>query len=204
MSLRRGVRSLALVPLLVVAMVLTVNAPAANASLDKATGGEFVLYVPLENLRKIGADMIVSQPIMPAYASFDLVNGPAVHFPVSGGTVESGTMLGTVESAGGLSIQKYRPGWTTIEKRLDSTQVKIVNGNMLIGNVLGLVPIPSAQLINPQFSKDPASGVIHYEADAQIDAVTALVLNTYFDTTVFEAGWILGRMKADIETKPLL
>ena len=204
MSVRRGVRSLALLPLLVVAMLLTLNAPAANASLDQATGGEFALYVPLSNLQKIGRDNIVSQPIMPAYASFDLTNGPAVHFPISGGTVESSTMLGTVNSDGGLSIRRYDTGFNNVVKQLDSTQVKIVDGNMLVGNVQGLVPIPSAQLINAQHSKDPATGVIHYEADAQIDAVTSLVLNTYFDTDVFEAGMILGRMKADIQTKPVL
>jgi hypothetical protein len=42
--------------------------------------------------------------------------------------------------------------------------------------------------------------VIHYEADAEVDAGTALVLNTYFSTSVFEAGMILGRIKSDINT----
>ena len=51
---------------------------------------------------------------------------------------------------------------------------------------------------------DPITGVIHFEADAQVDQVSSLVLNTYFETNVFEAGMILGHLKADIQTKPLL
>jgi hypothetical protein len=46
--------------------------------------------------------------------------------------------------------------------------------------------------------------VIHYEADAQINAVNALVLNTYFSTDAFTAGMILGHIKSDIQTKQIL
>ena len=72
---------------------------------------------------------------------------------------------------------------------------------MLLGNAAGAIPSPSADLINPTFSKDPATGVIHFEADAQISALTATVLNTYFSTDAFEAGMILGRLKSDINTQ---
>jgi hypothetical protein len=203
MSARRGVRSLALLPLLVVAMILTSGAPAANASLDTVTGGQFALFVPLSNANKLAQDGVYVSPISPAFLTFTLSEGPALRFPISGGTVESDTMLGTVNSDGGISIQKHHPVGTIV-KQLDVTQVKILNGNMLIGNAQGLVPVPSANLINATHSKDPVTGVIHLEADAQVDAVTATVLNTYFDTNVFEAGMILGHFKADIQTQPLL
>jgi hypothetical protein len=203
MSVRRGVRFLALLPLLVVAMALAVGAPSANASLDTVTGGEFALFVPLDNVQKLAQKEMYTSPISPAYLSFTIEEGPAVRFPISGGTVESDTMLGTVNSDGGLSIQKHHPVGTIV-KQLDITQVKILNGNMLIGNAQGLVPAPAANLINASHSKDPITGVIHLEADAQVDAVSALVLNTYFDTDAFEAGMILGHFKADIQTKPLV
>jgi hypothetical protein len=203
MSVRRGVRSLALVPLLVVALFLTIGAPAANASLDTVTGGQFALFVPLENVQKLGAGEIYTSPISPAYLTYTLEEGPAVRFPISGGTIESDTLLGTVNSDGGLSIQKHHPVGTIV-KQLDITNVKITNGNLLIGNALGLVPAPAADLINASHSQDPVTGVIHYEADAQVNAANALVLNTYFDTNVFEAGMILGHLKADIQTQPLL
>jgi hypothetical protein len=203
MSVRRGVQSLALLPLLVVAMMLTIGAPAASASLDTVRGGQFALYVPLSNANKLAQKGIYVSPISPAYLTFTLPEGPAVRFPISGGAVESSTMLGTVNSDGGISIQKHQPVGTIV-KQLDVTQVKILNGNMLIGNAQGLVPVPSANLINATHSKDPSTGVIHLEADAQVDLVTATVLNTYFDTNAFEAGMILGHLKADIQTKRLL
>ena len=78
--------------------------------------------------------------------------------------------------------------------------LRILNGNMLVGDALELLPAPTADLINATWSKDPATGVIHYEADAQTSAATALVLNTYFETDAFVGGSILGRLKSDINT----
>ena len=63
------------------------------------------------------------------------------------------------------------------------------------------MPAPTADLVNVTHSKDPSTGVIHYEADAKIGDATALVLNTYFETDAFVAGLILGRVKSDIKTK---
>ena len=203
MSVRRGVASLMSLPLLLVAMVLALSAPAASASVDTVTGGMFSLFVPLSNVQKLGNAEIFTSPISPAYLTYTLEEGPAVRFPISGGAVESDTMLGTVNSDGGLSIQKHHPVGTIV-KQLDITNVKILDGNMLIGNAQGLVPTPAANLINATHSKDPITGVIHFEADAQVDAVSATVLNTYFETSVFEAGMILGHLKADIQTQPLL
>jgi hypothetical protein len=203
MTVRRGVRSLMLLPLLVAVMALSFAAPSASASVDTVTGGQFSLFVPLTNVSKLAQDNVFTSPISPAYLTFTIEEGPAVRFPISGGALESTTMLGTVNSDGGLSIQKHQPVGTIV-KQLDITNVKIVNGNMLIGQALGIVPTPAANLINATHSKDPTTGVIHFEADAQVDAVSALVLNTYFDTNVFEANMILGHLKADIETKTLL
>ena len=82
--------------------------------------------------------------------------------------------------------------------------MRIVAGASFVGNALGLVPSPAADLVNATWSKDPSSGVIHYEADAQVGAVTALVLNTYFDTTAFQSGMVLGHVKSDINTKKVV
>jgi len=193
-----------LLPVLVVMMVvLALSAPAARAvSLDTVTGGQTGLFVPLSNVQKLGNAMIYTSPIAPAYLTFTLEEGPAIRMPITGGAVESATMLGTVNHGGGLSIQKF--GSTGVEKQLDVTDLKIVNGTTLVGNALGLVPAPTADLINATHSKNRATGVIHFEADAQVNLVTATVLNTYFGTNVFEAGMILGHVKSDIQTKSLL
>ena len=69
-------------------------------------------------------------------------------------------MLGTVDHSGGMLMLKYADG--VEQKRLEVTTLRIVNGNMLVGNALGLVPAPTADLINASHSKDPATGVIHW------------------------------------------
>ena len=203
MPVRRGVPSLALS--LCVVLALAVGAPNASAvSLDKPTGGESALFVPLSNVQKFGNAGVFVSPISPAFLTFNSYQeGPAIRFPVNGGAVESSTMLGTVNNAGGMLIQKFNPDGT-VATQLEVTEVKILNGTTLVGNALGLVPAPTADLINASHSKDPSTGVITYEADAQINAVNATILNTYFSTSVFEAGMILGHLKSTIQTKRLL
>jgi hypothetical protein len=203
MPVRRGVPSLVLS--LCVVLALAVGAPSASAiSLDKPTGGESALYVPFTGVQKLAQAGVFVSPISPAYLTFNsFQEGPAIHFPVNGGAVESSTMLGTVNHAGGMLIQKFNPDGT-VKTQLEITDVKIANGNMLVGNALGLVPAPTADLINASHSKDPATGVITYEADAQVNVVNATILNTYFSTSVFEGGMILGHLKSTIQTKRLL
>ena len=143
-------------------------------------------------------------PISPAFLTFNsFQEGPALRFPISGGAVESATMLGSVNHDGGMLMQKYNPDGT-LATELEVTQVKIVGGVSLVGNALGLVPAPTADLVNASHSKDQATGVIHFEADARINEVNSIVLNTYFSTDVFKPGLILGRLKSDIQTKKLI
>jgi hypothetical protein len=192
-------------PLILVAMLLGFGVSTASAvSLDRVTGGQSALFVPLENVRKLAEQQIFAAPIDPAYVTFTLEEGPAVRFPISGGAVESSTMLGTVNQAGGLSIQKFSSDWTTKLAQLDVTDIKVVAGSQLVGNALGIVPAPTADLINVTHSKDRATGVITYEADTQINVVTATVLNTYFSTDVFTPGMILGHWKSTVETRSIL
>jgi hypothetical protein len=200
MPVRRGVASFVLT--LSVMLAMAVGAPTASAvSVDTVKGGETALFVPFSDVVKLAQKRINISPISPAYLTFNsFQEGPALRFPVSGGLVESATMLGTVDHAGGMLIQKFNPDGT-LANQLEVTTVRIVNGNMLVGNAFGLVPAPTADLVNATHSKNPTTGVIHFEADAKIGIATALVLNTYFNTTVFNAGLILGHVKSDIKTK---
>lgn len=204
MRVRRGVASLVLSVTLVLALV--VGAPSASAvSLDKPTGGESGLNVPFEQFVNLGNAGIFVSPIRPAYLTFrSFAEGPVLHMPVTGGAIESATMLGTVDHGGGMLIQKIDSSQGKVEAELEVTTPRIVNGNQLTGNALGLVPTPTADLINVTHSKDRATGVIHYEADARVSFLTATVLNTYFSTSVFKGGMILGHLKSDIQTKPVL
>jgi hypothetical protein len=204
MPVRRGVLSFVLTLSLLLAMA--VGAPVTSAaSVDTVKGGETALFVPFSDVVKLAQKGINISPISPAYLTFNsFQEGPALRFPVSGGLVESATMLGTVDHAGGMLIQKIDPATGTASHQIEVTTVRILNGNMLVGNAFGLVPAPTADLVNATHSKDPSTGVIHFEADAKLGAATALVLNTYFETDAFVAGSTLGRVKSDIQTKKLL
>jgi hypothetical protein len=204
MRVRRGVASL--VASVVLMLGLVAAAPSANAvSLDKPTGGESGLNVPFEQFVNLGNAGIFVSPIRPAFITIrSIAEGPILHLPVTGGAVESSTMLGTVDHDGGMLIQKINPSDGTVEAELEVTTIRIVNGNMLVGNALGLIPAPTADLVNATHSKDRATGVITYEADARVNLVTATVLNTYFSTSVFKDGLILGHLKSTIQTKPVL
>lgn len=203
MAVRRGVPSFVLT--LFVLVALAVGAPTASAvSADQVKGGQTALFVPFSNVVTLAQKGINISPISPAFLTFNsFQEGPAVRFPISGGLVESSTMLGTVDHAGGMLVQKYNPDGT-LAKEIEVTTVRILNGNTLVGNAFGLVPAPTADLVNVTHSKNPATGVIHFEADAKIGAVTALVLNTYFETDAFVANSTLGRVKSDIQTKRIL
>jgi hypothetical protein len=204
MPARRGVVSLVIVPLVMVASLLGFGVQTAGAvSLDTVTGGQSALFVPLSNVQQLGQKGIFVSPISPAYLTFTLAEGPAIRFPISGGAVESSTMLGTVNHEGGMSIQKFNPDGTKAAQ-LDVTDIKIVAGSQLVGNALGLVPAPTADLVNAKWSKDPTTGVITYEADAQLNLVTATVLNTYFSTDAFFSGQVLGHLKSTIQTSSIL
>ena len=204
MPVRRGVPSFVL--MLSVVLAIAVAAPSANAaSADQVKGGQTALFVPFSDVVKLAQKGINISPISPAFLTFNsFQEGPALRFPISGGLVESDTMLGTVDHAGGMLIQKIDPATNEVTHSIEVTTVRILNRNMLVGNAFGLVPAPTADLVNATWSKNPATGVIHYEADAKVGAATALVLNTYFETDAFVANSTLGRVKSDIQTKKLL
>jgi hypothetical protein len=183
---------------------LGLGATSASAvSLDNVTGGQSGIFVTIPQVNELAHAGIFITPISPAFLTFDLIQGPALRFPITGGAVESSTMLGTVNHAGGMTIQKFNPDGSPGPK-LTVTDVKIVAGASLVGNALGLIPAPTADLVNATHSKNPSTGVIHYEADARLNLVTATVLNTYLQTNFFKDGYVLGHVKSDIQTKKIL
>src|SRR5690242_14846856 len=112
MRARRGVASLVALSAMLVALLGVGVQSAGAVSLDQVTGGQSALFVPLTNVQQLGQKGIFVSPISPAFLTFTLDEGPAIRFPITGGAVESSTMLGTVNHAGGLSIQKFNPNGT--------------------------------------------------------------------------------------------
>jgi hypothetical protein len=199
MSARKGAAARWVAIAAAVIALFAVTAPAASANLRNVTGGESRLVLNFQANLQLAQDNVYAFVIPPA--QLDFFTG-SVRFPITGGLVESSTMVGSVNHAGGLLIVKYNADQTVVEKQLETTDLKIVNGSSLIGNALGLVPTPTASLVNTTHSA--TSTGISYEGDAEVDALTATVLNVYFDTNVFTAGLRLGRLKSTIQTTTIL
>ncbi len=190
-----------LVVLLAVASVLAFAAQPAQAKPVKVTGGQTLLLPQFSTISELLQSNIGLYPVLPAR-----LNGITlrVEFPITGGTVDDQTMLGTVDHDGGLLIVKYTDSsFTEVEKTLETTDPKIVAGATLTGNALDLIPTPSADLTNTGHSVD-SSGTITYTAEAKVNPVTAAVLNTYFETDAFKGGASLGYITSTIATAPLL
>jgi hypothetical protein len=201
MSARKsGIGRLFAITLVALAM-LGVGAQSANADLLRnVSGGESKLVLNFQSNLQMAQDNIYAFVLPPAQLDFFC---GCVRFPITGGLVQPDTMVGTVNHSGGLEIVKYNEDQTQVIKSFKSTDLKITNGITLIGNALEIVPAPSAQLVDPQHSM-AADGTITYQAFADLDLVTATVLNVYFDTNVFTSGQRLGTLQSTIQTTPIL
>jgi hypothetical protein len=173
------------------------NAQAAHAELATATGGESILQVSFQTVLDLQEQGISTYVTPPGVLDAGTVTAG---FPITGGTFDTTSLLGTVNHGGGLLIVKYNEDGTAIENQLETTNLRFLNGNTLLGDTLDLIPAPSADLTNPQITAGPG-GTVLFEADAVVNPVTALVLNTYFGVTAFQGGMLLGHFKSIIETK---
>ena len=96
----------------------------------------------------------------------------------------------TVPHQGGLRIEKSSIGFA-----LDATNVTLaclpLAGCRLLNTANNLLPNELAEVKDFTFTDD-GSGTVTVQGRALITGVTALVLNTLFQTQVFEAGMELG------------
>ena len=185
------------------AVIAAPRAQAADISANTVTGGTTTMDVPFSLVQQLGKDRIFVRPVAPATLTYPNFF-PVVSFPVKDGLVETATMLGTVNHEGGINLYQIDETYTNITKSIDITNIRIVNGNQMVGDALGLVPSPAADLKNATHSYDPATGKLTYEADAELGTVGALVMNTYFNTNVFTAGLKMGHLKSQIDTSRIL
>lgn len=179
-------------------MTLGLGVPAANAALLTVTGGKSELTIDIGTVGQLAGGHIYQLILPPATVVYSFA--PVATFPITGGTVEDTTMLGTVDHSGGIRTGKCNEDCTSgFVTQLDATNLRILNGNTLTADTNGLLTSPIADLTNVQHHTSP-DGTIRFEADANLNAGAALVLNTYFSTTVFVAGMPLFHMKSVIET----
>jgi hypothetical protein len=172
----------------------------ADAALVAVNGERTEMIVPFSFIQALAADNIQPDVVAPATISFPNWPIPVAQFPITGGLIEDGTMLGTVNHSGGQKIFKWDPPRENIIKELDVLNFRIVNGNQFWGDTAGLLPGPAATLENPSHTVNPQTGEIIYTAEAHLDAGAAAILNIYFETTVFQGGMLIGNLTSYINS----
>ena len=197
--MRTGTRTARLWSVLLVTLgVMGAAAPASNAALRTITGGETELHVDINTVGVLAADQIYQLILPPATVVYSFQ--PVATFPITGGTVEDTTMLGTVDHSGGIRTVKCDGlcdnGYTA---QLDALNPKIAFGNQFTADTNGILTSPVADLVDATWETAP-DGTIRYEAEANLNAGAALILNVYFGTSVFQAGQHIGHIKSTILT----
>jgi hypothetical protein len=183
--------------MLVAALTVGFAAPTAKAAIAVPTGGEGALQIDFQHFYfPLAAKKISANPIPPAYTDFTTGE---VKFPVVGGVYDTRTMLGSVQLAGGLQMVKYNSDFSAVEKSIDVTNIRILNGTQLVGDAFGLVPSPAADLEDRNTTNPSRSSTVFTAANVLVNGLSAPVLNLYFDTDAFVAGTRMGAFKANIE-----
>lgn len=198
MASASGVRRLRVVIGLCVALAaLTIVAQPARADTRVVNGGETRLDVNVSNFVKLLGDGIFITPIAPARLEFG--SNPAAIFPASAGVADAVLRTATVPHQGGLRIEK-----SSINQQIDATNVTVacVNagtitlaGCHVLNTANNVLPNELAEIKDFAFS-DPGSGTVTITGRAVITDVTALVLNTLFQTQVFTPGMELGTIRS--------
>jgi len=195
MDLASGVRKFRVLGALCIGLIaVAVIVPQqAQADTRVVTGGETRLEVNVANFVKLLGDGIFITPIAPAQLVFG--SNPAAIFPASTGVADAVLQTATVPHQGGLHIEK-----SSIGQAIDATNVTLacVNagtitlaGCHLLNTANNLLPNELAEVKDFTFT-DNGTGTVTIQGRAVITAVTALVLNTLFQTQVFAEGMELG------------
>jgi hypothetical protein len=202
-------RARALALLVGVVTLLAVPATANAALVNTVTGKETRLEVPWSTFVYLSGKHIHVYPQGEAMLSFEPGPRIFVTFPITGGSLVGNTNLGTINMAGSLAMTKSNEDYTDSIKRLRTSNPQIVNaqtvvasayawdGDPLLGNVGAPTPVMDIRNVSRTTNAD---GSIRLAGDWALNAVTATVLNTYFETDAFSAGMVIGRAVSTITT----
>jgi hypothetical protein len=170
-------------------VVSTVATQAAQATPRVPKGGESRIVVSVPAFIKLIQDGIFATPIAPATIQYG--SSPTLILPTHNlGLFDASLTTATVPHQGGLHLEK-----SSINFGLDATNVTLaclpVAGCHVLNTADNLLPNELAELKDVQWS-DNGNGTATLTGRALITQVTALALNTLFQSNAFSAGMELG------------
>jgi hypothetical protein len=175
--------------------VLASIAQPASAVPRQITDGETRLEVNISTFVVMLNDGIFITAIDPARLEFG--SNPAAIFPVRPpGAVDTENTLAAVPHDGGLRLAKDSIGMT-----IDTTNITIqctsLTSCRLLATANQALPNEVAEIANPQMTDDEV-GTVTITGVAQLSQLTALTLNTLFQTDIFYAGFQLGTVRSTL------
>jgi hypothetical protein len=175
---------------------LALSAQSARAQTRVISGGESRLRVNIISFTKLAGAGLWVYEIPPARIVYG--RQPAAIFPIRNvGVIDPGPPLGTVSHDGGLSMRKQSIGVTLDITNITATCAP-VTGCRVLGTANAALPNEVAELHDVTITDD-GSGTVTLQGNAKVGAVSALALNTLFQTTVFTPGFDLGLWTSQIQ-----
>jgi hypothetical protein len=176
-------------------VVSTVATQAAQATPRVPKSGESRIEVSIPAFLKLIQDGIFATPIAPATIQYG--SSPTVILPAHNlGLFDASLSTATIPHQGGLHLEK-----SSINFGIDATNVTLaclpVAGCHVLNTANNLLPNELAELADVQFT-DNGNGTATVTGRALITQVTALVLNTLFQSNAFSAGMELGVWRTTI------
>jgi hypothetical protein len=170
-------------------VVSTVATQSAQATPRVPKGGQSQVVVSIPAFLKLIQDGIFATPIAPATIQYG--SSPTVTFPARNiGLFDASLTTATVPHEGGLHLEK-----SSINFGLDATNVTLaclpVAGCHVLNTANNLLPNELAELADVKWT-DNGDGTATVTGRALITQVTALALNTLFQSNAFAAGMELG------------
>jgi hypothetical protein len=180
----------ALVGLVFFAALAMALAFASGAKANPIAGGNTALTLNKGVAKVLKQNKVRVAPVRPAR-----VNGGAVRFPVTGGTLDPATAAGTVRHSGGLRFQ--------VRKRklvVRDFVVRTGKGNVLTAQVgKARVPLLSLDLGRARVNR-PGLGITVRNVGVSLTGAAAAALNRTFDVRLFKRGLRLGSVV--VTTRP--
>jgi hypothetical protein len=166
----------------------------AEAFPRQVKGGQTALEVNVNTFLALINDGFSATTIAPATLQYGAT--PTAYFPIrsSGGVFDPIQGSGLVPHKGGLRMSK---GSTTVDTTNLTIKCDPVLNCSLLGTGLKLVPTEVVQIQNPKVKRSP--GTITLTGVGVFREPTVTVLNTLFNTTVFQAGMELGVLTATMK-----